>query len=195
MRAVSAALPEDLVPQPAREQIVPAPQLGKESANYDQAGEVRGKVVGPDRAGLLEVAGDVCAVLLEKFEEETGIDRVQDQPVGERHRHRAEADLHRARPLHAHSSGVGLLELAHGLLPGARPGWIAGEPEGLSESPELRQPPQLPHHLGVRAPLEGVDAFCGNRRVVSDGGHERVAVVVDGDAAALELAEQPQLAP
>src|SRR5207237_109497 len=88
-----------------------------------------------DGAGLLEMAGDVRAVLLEKFEEETGIDRVLDQPIGERHRHRAEADLHRARPLHAHSSGVGLLELAHGLLPGALPAWIAGQPDGARLAP------------------------------------------------------------
>src|SRR5438067_6369086 len=193
VRSVGPALPRDLFPQPGRERVEPAPQPGKERAHDDQANQVGRVVVGADRTGLFQMTRDPGAVLLEEIRQEWSVDSVPDQTLRQRYGHRPKADFHRAGPLHAEACGIGVPEMADGLPPGLGPGGVARERERLRETPELRKATDLPHHLGVRAPLEEVDALSRNRRVVLDAWRERIAVIVDPRPAALPLTEQRQL--
>ena len=74
-------------------------------------------------------------------------------------------------------------ELAHGVDPGERPGRslfrALRQPARLREPPEMLQAADLPHRLGVGARLEEIDLHTRQRRIVSNRGRHRVAVVVD----------------
>ncbi len=105
---------------------------------------------------------DPGAVLLEKIHQERSIGSVPDQAVRQRHGRRPKADFHRARPLHAEPCRIGIPEMADGLHPGLRPREVAADLVRLRETPELRKATDLPHHLGVRAALEEVDALSRN---------------------------------
>ena len=139
MRAVRAALPGDLLPQPAREPVVPPAQLGEEGAHHRQADEVRGIVIGPDGARFLQVTGYVGAMLLEEvgqLGQERRLDCLPHQAERQRDGHGPQADLHRAGPLHAQPFGIGGSEFLDGVLPGPGPGVVAAEVVRLGEAPQ-----------------------------------------------------------
>ena len=190
MSPVGPALPDNLRPELAGERIVPGPQLGKERARDHHSHQVRGVVVGADRPGLLQVPRHESAVLLEEVEQFRHQALVAHESEAERHRHGAQRDLHRARPLHAQAHRIGGAETAHGLDPRARPLRVAGERERLREAPQVRQAPHLPHHLGVGAGPEDVDLRPRHRGVVAHLWSEGIAVPVE----LARLAEQRHFA-